>query len=116
MKTKSYLLVALFITVSSVAMSGGFWARGDITEYHVQTGRIVVELNNLDDSRCGGYNWYGDYSITIPDPSTDPRGALIFSAKSQALFDHFRNDRPVGLYVNESGGYCEISTVTYDGN
>lgn len=112
---KKCFLLVIVLVISIPAYSENYWAVGTITEYHVTGESVLVEMNNSDDPKCQGYNWYGDYIIQFPDPAADPAKAMMASHKVQVLFDHFKNNRPIKLYVSESNGYCNINTVTYDG-
>ncbi len=107
-----FLITVLFS--SYIGYANSYWVSGKITEYHVHDERIIVEINNIDDSKCGGYNWYGDYSLEFPDPAEDASKAMMASHKAQVLFSHFENENNVRLYVSESSEYCKIMIVTYD--
>ena len=106
---KYLFLMTLFL--STISWSG-YWAVGDITEYHVHSGTIIVKLDNADDPKCQGYNYYGDYSISFPDPAIDPAKAMMAAHKAQVLFDLYKNNKSVNLYVLESTGYCSIEILS----
>jgi len=106
---KYIFLMTLFLSTTSWS---GYWATGDITEYHVHNGTIIVKLNNADDPKCQGYNYYGDYSISFPDPAIDPAKAMMAAHKAQALFDLYKSNKSVNLYVLESTGYCSIEILS----
>jgi hypothetical protein len=107
---KYLLLITSFFSTAS--WSAGYWASGTITGYHVQNGIIIVKLDNADDPKCQGYNYYGDYSISFPDPAVDPAKAMMAAHKAQALFDFYKNKESVNLYVLESTDYCAIQILS----
>jgi hypothetical protein len=115
-------LICVFIVCllfHSSVNAENYWVRGVITEYHVKRDAVIIEINNTDDPKCTAYNWYGDYIIEPVDPSENITGSMMSAHKMQVLFDHYKNNRSIALYVgtrelNEEKFYCPIHTITVD--
>ncbi len=105
-------LVLAFTLFPMLSWSADYWAAGTITKYHVQNDAILIELSTGDDPKCGGYNYYGDYSLTFPDPAVNAAKSMMAAHKAQVLFDRYKTKTPVTMYVSESAGYCEIQIIS----